>query len=146
MACEGPYLVHLADPGINPPNLAAVQEISAGIYRVAGSLALPEAELWVDDIRLSSPIPQVGTAVSMDARLVASDVGTISASFVRQDGQFHQINQDPSYRTTGTFQLASNWRLDRFLPTGSGPLGTAGGLLFPERCDPRAADRHRPPG
>ena len=36
VACEGPYLVHLADPGINPPNLAAVQEISAGIYRVAG--------------------------------------------------------------------------------------------------------------
>ena len=36
VACEGPYLVHLADPGINPPNLAAVQEISAGLYRSAG--------------------------------------------------------------------------------------------------------------
>ena len=34
VACEGPYVVHLTDPGINPPNLASVQELSAGIYRV----------------------------------------------------------------------------------------------------------------
>ena len=120
VACEGPYLVHLADPGINPPNLAAVQEISAGIYRVAGTVAVPEAELWVDDIRVSSPVSEVGTAMALDARVVASDVGALSASFVRQDGQFHQINRDPTYRTTGTFQLATNWRLDRFLPTGLG--------------------------
>ena len=121
VACDGGYLVHLADPGINPPNLAAVQEVSAGMYRVAGdTLAAPESELWVDDIRLTSPVSQTGTAMAMDARLVASDVGAISASFVRQDGQFHQINSDPSYRTTGTFQLNTNWRLDRFLPTGLG--------------------------
>ncbi|MGZ8397827.1 MAG: T9SS outer membrane translocon Sov/SprA [Gemmatimonadales bacterium] len=117
VACEGPYLVHLADPGINPPNLASVQEISAGIYRVAGAVPVPEAELWVDDIRLGSPVAQVGRAMAVDARLIASDVGAVSASLVREDGQFHQLNQDPSYRTTGVFQLATNWRLDRFLPT-----------------------------
>ena len=120
VACDGPYLVHLADPGINPPNLAAVQEVSAGIYRVAGTVTVPEAELWVDDIRLTSPVSQMGTAMAMDARLVASDVGGVSASFVRQNGQFRQINQDPTYRTTGTFQLNTNWRLDRFLPTSLG--------------------------
>ncbi|MEO8089988.1 MAG: cell surface protein SprA, partial [Gemmatimonadales bacterium] len=120
VGCEGPYVVHLADPGINPPNLAAVQEVSAGIYRVAGAVALPEAELWVDDIRLSSPVAEVGKAMAMDARLIASDVGAVTASFVREDGQFHQINEDPSYRTTGTFLLATNWRLDRFLPTSLG--------------------------
>ncbi len=120
VACDGPYLVHVAAPGINPPNLAAVQEVSAGIYRVGGAIAVPEAELWVDDIRLTSPVSETGTAMALDARLVASDVGTISTSFVREDGQFHQINRDPTYRTTGTFQLNTNWRLDRFLPTGLG--------------------------
>ncbi|HEV8176048.1 MAG TPA: cell surface protein SprA, partial [Gemmatimonadales bacterium] len=120
VACEGSYIVHLADPGINPPNLAAVQEVSAGIYRVAGAVTVPEAELWVDDIRLSSPVAETGKAVAVDARLIASDVGAVTASFVREDGQFHQINRDPTYRTTGTFQLATNWRLDRFLPTGLG--------------------------
>jgi cell surface protein SprA len=58
--------------------------------------------------------------MAMDARLLASDVGNVNASFVRQDGQFHQINRDPSYRTTGTLQLNTNWRLDRFLPTRLG--------------------------
>jgi hypothetical protein len=120
VACEGPYLVHLADPGINPPNLAAVQEVSAGIYRVGAAVTLPEAELWVDDIRLSSPVSQVGRAMAMDARLIASDVGAVTASFVRKDGQFHQLNQDPSYRATGALELATNWRLDRFLPTSLG--------------------------
>jgi hypothetical protein len=120
VACDGPYLVHVADPGINPPNLAAVQEVSAGIYRVGGTVALPEAELWVDDIRLASPVSEMGTAMAMDARLIASDVGNVNVSFVRQDGQFHQINRDPSYRTTGTLQLNTNWRLDRFLPAGLG--------------------------
>jgi hypothetical protein len=126
VACEGPYVAHLADPGINPPNLAAVQEISAGIYRVAGSA--PEAELWVDDIRVDNPVSQAGSALAMDARLIASDVGSITASFIRKDGQFHQINADPTSRTTGTMELASNWRLDRFLPVGLGlsvPLGVS---------------------
>ena len=119
VACSGPYLVHLADPGINPPNLAAVQEVSAGIFRVAGT-STAEAELWVDDIRLASPVSDVGTAVALDTRLIASDVGSVSASYLRQNGQFHQINSDPTYRTTGTFQLATNWRLERFLPRSLG--------------------------
>ncbi|MBA3658642.1 MAG: hypothetical protein H0W67_03525 [Gemmatimonadales bacterium] len=118
--CEGPYTVHLADPGINPPNLASVQEVSAGIYRAQGLAVLNEAELWVDDVRLDAPVSETGTAMALDARLVASDVGNVSMAFVRQDGQFRQLNQDPSYRTTGTLQVASNWRLDRFLPTSLG--------------------------
>jgi hypothetical protein len=120
VACDGPYLVHLASPGVSPPNLAAAQEVSAGIYRVGNALTLTDAELWVDDIRLSDPVSQTGTAMSIDARLAASDVGSFSASFVRQNGQFRQINQDPSYRTTDAFQFGGNVRLERFLPTSLG--------------------------
>ena len=53
--------------------------------------------------------------MALDTRLVASDVGSLSARYIRQDGQFHQINTDPTYRTTGAFQLNTSWRLDRFL-------------------------------
>jgi hypothetical protein len=119
VACEGPYLVHLGDPGINPPNLAAAQEISTGIYKVAGGVAT-ESELWIDDIRLASPVSETGTAVALDTRLVASDVGSVSASFTRQDGQFRLMNTDPTYRTTDAITLDSRWQLDRFLPTGLG--------------------------
>ena len=120
VACDGPYVVHLADPGINPPNLAAVQEVSAGIYRVAAAVTVPTVELWVDDIRLTDPVSQTGTAVSVDARLAASDVGNVSAAFTRQSGQFRQINQDPSYRATDALQIGGNLRLDRFLPASFG--------------------------
>jgi hypothetical protein len=120
VACEGPYMVHLGDPGIRPPNLAAIQEMSAGIFHTGGTASLPEAELWIDDIRLSAPVSETGSAMAIDTRLVASDVGSLSASYVRQDGQFHQINTDPTYRTTGAFQLNTSWRLDRFLPTSLG--------------------------
>jgi len=120
VACEGPYLVNVRDPAVNPPNLAAVQEISAGIYRVALNVTIPEAELWVDDVRLSQPVSQTGLAASVDARLTASDVGSIAVAYIRQNGQFRQINQDPTYRGSTVFQLGSNLRLDRFLPTSLG--------------------------
>jgi hypothetical protein len=120
VACEGPYLVHLQDPGINPPNLAAVQEVAAGLLRVADLGALPEAEVWIDDIRLVQPVSQTGKAIAMDARVLASDVGDLSVSFVRQDGQFRQIGQAPTYRTENVLQLGGNWRLDRFLPQALG--------------------------
>jgi hypothetical protein len=120
VACDGPYLVHLGDPGINPPNLAAVQEVSAGMYRVGSTVTTTTMELWVDDIRLSDPVSQIGTAASIDARLTASDVANVSVAYTRQSGQFRQINQDPSYRASGALQVTGNLRLERFLPTSFG--------------------------
>jgi hypothetical protein len=120
VACDGPYLVHVRDPGINPPNLAAVQEISAGIFRVAETVTTDEVELWVDDIRLSEPVSATGLAGAIDARFTASDVGTFSMSYVRQNGQFRQINQDPTYLGKNVLQLSSNVRLEKFLPASLG--------------------------
>jgi hypothetical protein len=120
VACEGPYLVSVRDPGINPPNLAAVQEVSAGIYRVAQTVTADEYELWVDDIRLSDPVSQTGVAASIDGRLSASDVGGVSFSYVRQNGQFRQISQDPTYRASNVLQVGGNLRLERFLPASLG--------------------------
>jgi hypothetical protein len=118
--CDGPYLVHIEDVAVNPPNLASVQEIAAGILRRGTTDPSDSAEVWVDDIRLVDPISHVGSAMALDARLVASDVAEFSAGYVRQDGYFQQIGGQPSYRTTATFQLGSGVRLDRFLPTWLG--------------------------
>jgi hypothetical protein len=120
VACEGGYLVHLRDPGVNPPNLAAVQEISAGIYRVAETVSVPVAELWVDDIRLGDPVSKTGTAASIDARLTASDVGNLAVAYTRQNGQFRQINENPSYLASNVLQAGGNLRIDRFLPASLG--------------------------
>jgi hypothetical protein len=120
VACDGPYLVHVRDPGINPPNLAAVQEVSAGVLRVGLSGATSSVELWVDDIRLTEPVNEVGTALALDARLRAADVGDLRVGFVRRGGQFRQIGQEPTFRTTNQLVIGSRVELDRFLPQALG--------------------------
>ncbi len=120
VACDGPYVVQVADPGVNPPNLAAAQELAAGIYRVADTEVLTTVELWVDDIRLDNPLTQSGSSMALDARLAAADVADFSVNYVRQDGLFQQIGRDPTYRTTGALVLGTNIRVDRFLPASFG--------------------------
>ncbi len=117
VACDGPYVVQVRDPQVNPPNLAAVQEISAGIYYPdGGGAAIPETELWVDDIRASAPISQVGLAGTMSAHLVASDVAQFDVAYVGEGGQFRLMGQNPNYQTTRTITSTSTVHLDRFLP------------------------------
>ena len=120
VACRGGYLVQVRDPGINPPNLAAVQEIDASVHYLGTGAPIAEAELWVDDIRLVDPINVVGTATAFTGRLAAADVADVMVSLVRQDGNFQQIGQAPTFRTTTTTQVGTNIRLDRFLPKGLG--------------------------
>ncbi|MEP6573131.1 MAG: cell surface protein SprA [Gemmatimonadota bacterium] len=136
VACSGPYLVYVSDPGINPPNLAAAQELSAGILRVAANTPAADAEVWIDDVRLTQPISKVGMAMAFDARVAASDVADLSLSYVRQDGYFQQIGDNPTYRTTGAMQLSSSWRLDRFLPTSLGLSMPASVALTRSQVDP----------
>ena len=120
VACTGPYVVQVADPGVNPPNLAAAQELSAGMYRRANTETLTTVELWVDDIRLDAPLSTAGGSLAVDARLQAADVADFSLNYVRQDGLFQQIGRDPTYRTTGAFVFGTNLRVDRFLPASLG--------------------------
>ncbi|MEO8199320.1 MAG: cell surface protein SprA [Gemmatimonadota bacterium] len=122
VACDGPYLVQVADPAINPPNLARVQEMATGIYRLTATTAIDSAELWVDDIRLTNPVSRVGTAIAVNGRLTASDVADLQMTYLRQDGSFQQIGSNPTYQTTGSMLLFSAVRLDRFLPKRLGLL------------------------
>jgi len=110
----------MADPGINPPNLAAVQEVAAGILRVASTVTVDTAEIWVDDVRLTDPVNQVGTALALDARLAASDVGDLRLAYTRRGGQFRQLGDDPTYQTTSDFQAGGTVRMERFLPPSLG--------------------------
>jgi len=120
VACDGPYVVQVADPGVNPPNLASAQELAAGIYRRANTETLTTVELWVDDIRLDAPVTESGGSMALDARLQAADVADFYVNYVWQDGLFQQIGRNPTYRTTGALQVGSNWRVDRFLPASLG--------------------------
>ncbi|HEU4569981.1 MAG TPA: hypothetical protein VFS07_05360 [Gemmatimonadales bacterium] len=136
VACQGPYLVQVADPGINPPNLAAVQEIDAAVYYAGAGAALAEAELWVDDIRLTDPVNAVGTATALSARLAAADVADLNFSYIRQDGDFQQLGQSPTFRTTAAAQAGATVRMDRFLPRSLGVLAPVSVAYTRSTVDP----------
>ena len=120
VACQGGYVVQVADPGINPPNLAAVQEIDAAVFYANAGGPLSEAELWVDDVRMVDPVNAVGTATALSARLSAADVADLTVGYTRQDGNFQQIGGDPTFQSTATSVVSSGVRLERFLPAKLG--------------------------
>ena len=118
--CDGPYIVHVKDPGTAPPNLAAVQELAAGIWRVNSNVVIDQAELWVDDIRLADVVQEAGMAGALDLSLTAADVADLAVSLSRRDGQFRQLGDDPSYVTDNAASVSSTVRVDRFLPQSWG--------------------------
>jgi hypothetical protein len=114
--CDGPYIVHVRDPATAPPNLARVQEIAAGILRVRSTVFVDEAELWVDDIRLSDVVQDVGLAGAIDVTMGAADFADLALSVSRRDGRFRQLGDDPTYVTDDVAIAGGTMRLDRFLP------------------------------
>lgn len=149
VACGNGYLVHIKDPAIKPPNLAAVQEVATGIlYPGVDGPSITETELWTGDIRLDEPITEVGMAMAASARLIAGDVGVVGLSYTAQDGNFRQIGVAPSYRDTRTLQGNTSLQLGRFLPQSMQlvipfTLGFTGTKVEPELIagsDVRGAD------
>jgi hypothetical protein len=114
--CDGPYIVHVRDPATAPPNLARVQELAAGMVRVRSTVFLDEAELWVDDIRLSDVVQDAGVAGALDVTIGAADFADLALSLSRRDGNFRQLGEDPSYVTDNAAVAGGTMRLDRFLP------------------------------
>ncbi len=118
--CDGPYLAHVKAPGVAPPNLAAVQEVAAGIWRVRSSVFVDQAEVWVDDIRLADVVQNAGTAAALDISLTAGNLADLTLDVSRRDGNFRQLGEDPSYQTNRAATLATTVHLERLLPAGWG--------------------------
>jgi len=140
VACspDGAYMVQVRDPQINPPNLAAVQELAAGMYyNATGGAPIGHTELWVDDIRVSQPVSTLGFAGALNARLIASDVAVFNVSGVFQNGQFHLMGQAPTFQDAATIVTSSTVHVEKFLPTRLGlvvpvSLTSSWGLVNPQ--------------
>lgn len=125
-ACDGGFIIYTVDPVVTPPNLAAVQEIAAGILRVdsLGGTNPPMAgdtlELWIDDIRLADVEQRPGFAGYVGATFTAGDAGSIRLSAARRDPFFRQLAERPSFLATDELELSTTWRLERLLPWRTG--------------------------
>ncbi len=120
VACDGPYVVHVRDPDVAPPNLARVSEMAVGMYRAADAVFIEQAELWVDDIRLSDVVAGMGLAAAIDARLTGADVIDLHLGMNFRDSHFRQIADGPSYATDRAVRAAGTLRTEKLLPSGLG--------------------------
>jgi hypothetical protein len=126
VACDQGYIVYSTDPGVSPPNLAAVQELSVGMVRLPGgggpNQILPgdTLELWVDDMRLSGVVSETGFAGHVGLSIVASDFADIRVSGSRRDPHFRQLSEQPTFLADNTWNVSSAFRLEKLLPASLG--------------------------
>lgn len=118
--CDGPYLIHVHDPATAPPNLAAVEELAAGILRVGDRTYIDQAELWVDDIRVSNVVTDIGMAGALDLSVTASNLADLALSVSRREANFQQLGEDPTYSNDNGLSAAGTIHLERFLPPSWG--------------------------
>ena len=122
VACDGPYLVHVARPGDQPAQPGGgAGDLRRHLPRAAQAVTTRQVELWVDDVRLGDPVSQTGTAAAVDARLAASDVGRCPGRLRAAERAVPpDQRRTPRIAAPNVLQLAGNLRLDRFLPTSLG--------------------------
>jgi hypothetical protein len=151
--CADGYIVYSIDPAINPPNLAAVQELAVGMVRVAtGTGGTPiimsdTLELWVDDIRLTDVDRTPGYAGQIAMSVSAGDIATLRLSASRVDGNFRQLAELPSFVGNDALTIGTTVRLERLVPGASAlsmPLvinhsSSASDPLFVAQSDIRGA-------
>ncbi|MBA2706878.1 MAG: cell surface protein SprA [Gemmatimonadaceae bacterium] len=122
VACSDGYIAYTGDPGVSPPNLASVQELSVGMVRVGiGESSTPIApgdtlELWVDDIRLGNVVDAAGYAGQIALSVLAGDFADIRMNVSRRDPHFRQLAEEPTFLTDNSVNVSSAFHLEKLLP------------------------------
>ncbi len=152
--CQDGYIVYSADPTVTPPNLAGVQELAVGFVRVdsvprtgTGILANDTLELWINDIRLTDVVDDVGFAGELGMSMNAGDLADFRLNVSRRDPNFRQLGETPSFLTTSGVSVGTTVHLERMLPAKLGitlPFsmdygGTGIEQLFINKSDVRAS-------
>jgi len=152
--CQDGYIVYSADPSVSPPNLAGVQELAVGFVRVdsiprGGNAILPNdsLELWIDDIRLTDVVDDIGFAGELGLSMNAGDLADLRVNVSRRDPNFRQLGETPTFLTTSGVSVGTTMHLERMLPARLGIVlpfsvdysGTGVDQLFINRTDVRAS-------
>ena len=116
-SADSTYAVVLADRG-RAPNLAAVREISMGVWNEGA--APITGEIWVDELRLGRPVRDPGVAASFNMMFDGAGVFTTRLNLTNRGAFFRQLRDQPSYQDDRTLNLYSTLAIDRWLPSGWG--------------------------
>lgn len=152
--CQDGYIVYSADPTVTPPNLAGVQEMAVGLVRIdsvprggTGLMSNDTLELWVNDMRLTDVVDDIGFAGELGLSVNAGDLADFRLNVSRRDPNFRQLNETPSFLTTSGVSVGTTLHLERMLPARLGVVmpfsidyaGVGIDQLFINRTDVRAS-------
>ncbi len=116
-SADSTYSVVMKDRA-RAPNLAAVRELSLGVWN--GLDQPTSGEVWVNELRLSEALTNVGVAGHLSLNVEASDVISVHLSASSRGGEFRQLAERPTFQRDRQFSLNSTVRLDRLAPSSWG--------------------------
>lgn len=112
-SADSTYAVVLADRG-RAPNLAAVRELSLGVWNETG---LPQSgEIWVNELRLGRAVRDAGIAGSFNAVFDGAGVLVTRFNLTNRGAFFRQLRDRATYQDDRTMNLESTLAMDRWLP------------------------------
>ena len=116
-ARDSTYAVVLKDRA-RAPNLAAVRELSLGVWN---QLVGPTTgEIWVNEMRLSDALRDVGLASHLGVDVEASDVWTTQMTLTSRGALFRQLEENPTFQADRVFSLSSILSLEQMTPESWG--------------------------
>ena len=116
-ARDSTYAVVLKDRA-RAPNLAAVRELSMGVWNEGNFPTM--GEVWINEMRLSSPLRDAGMASHLALDVEASDVWTTRLVISNRGSLFRQLVENPTFQGERIISAGSTFNLDRITPAGWG--------------------------
>lgn len=116
-SADSTYAVYLKDRA-RAPNLAAVREISMGIWN-PGQVPV-DGTLWVNELRLDRPLQDAGYAGYLDLELEAPEFFRTALTYSQRGPFFRQLSGDPTFQGDAALSIHSTLELGRVAPEGWG--------------------------
>ncbi len=116
-SADSTYAVFLKDRA-RAPNLAAVRELSLGIWNPTGVPV--RGTVWVNELRLGEAVRDPGYAGYVDLDLDAPNLLRASLTYSGQGPFFRQLSGDATYQNDALLAFSSNLELGRVAPEAWG--------------------------
>jgi len=116
-SADSTYAVILNDRA-RAPNLAAVREISIGVWNRGASPS--SGEVWVNELRLGGGIRAPGTAQYLNLELDGGALFQGRIDYSGQGARFQQLEDQPTFQSDAEVSLSGTLQLGATVPDGWG--------------------------
>ncbi len=113
-SADSTYAVVLNDRA-RAPNLAAVREISLGVWNPG--LFPADGEVWFNELRLGAGVRSTGHARQMSLELDGGRAYQFRAGFQGTSPRFRTLDQGPTYQDDAVLNLSGSLQLGAALPS-----------------------------